>query len=126
MDKFNLLTVTGTISNSETDGEQLLEVEASGEIRSVAICGRGRKCSKGAVDYFTLDIERFDFTSKCIRKEDFEGAKLKLKSVDGWYVASAYLFADTCETHELITANNGLNKWVDDPAGKHEVPLTNV
>ena len=101
------------MSSAGTDGEHLLEIRANGEARSIEICGKGKKCNAGEVDYFTLDIERFGFSSRCIRKEDFEGAKLKEKSIDGWNVAAVFLFADTCETHELLTADPNFNKLID-------------
>ncbi len=101
------------MGNAQTDGEHFLEVRANGETRLIEICGKGKKCNAGEVDYFTLDTERFGFSSRCIRKQDFEGAKLKDKTNDGWNVAAVFLFADTCETHELLTADPKFNKWID-------------
>ena len=128
VDKFNLLAITSAVTNAQTDGTHSLEVTANGEVRSIDICGRGTICSSSDVDYYTLDIERFGFSSSCIRKEDFEGAKLKQMSNDGWNVGSVYLFVDTCETHELLTADPKFDKWIDGDgdANNHEHSLTKV
>ena len=99
--------------NAGANSEHTLQVTANGEIKDVAICGRGRKCNKGSVDYFTLDIERFGFSTSCVRKEDIEVLKLKEGGDDGWLVLSIFVFIDTCETHELASSDATFNKWVD-------------
>ena len=114
VDKINVLTITNnTDDNAGTNNEHALQVTANGEIKDVAICGHGRKCSKGFVDYFTLDIERFGFSTSCVRKEDIEVLKLKEGGDDGWLVQSIFVFIDTCETHELASSDATFNKWVD-------------
>ena len=40
------------------------------------------KCYKRSVDYFTLDTERFDFSTSCVRKDDI--VPLKHKEVMHW------------------------------------------
>ena len=84
-----------------------LQVTANGQVRDVAICGPGRECSKGSVDYFTLDIERFGFSTS------IEALKLKEDGKGGWRVQSIFVFIDTCETHELASSDANFNKWVD-------------
>ena len=114
VDKINVLTITdNTAVDAATNSEHALQVTANGEVRDVAICGPGRKCSKGSVDYFTLDIERFGFSTSCVRKEDIEALKLKEDGKGGWRVQSIFVFIDTCETHELASSDANFNKWVD-------------
>ena len=120
------MTVTSTASKSETDGKHFLEVTINGESGSVEVCGPGQQCTKGAIDFFILDVDRFGFTESCLRKEDFEGAKLKAASNNGWKPASVYLFMDNCESNELVTADHSFNKWVDgDVPANAEQTLTN-
>ena len=71
--------MTGTDNNADTgtSSEHAVEVTANGQVRDVAICGPGKRCSAGSADYFTLDIERFGFSTSCVRKEDIEALKLK-------------------------------------------------
>ena len=109
-----MLTITdNTDTNAGNNDEHALQVTANGQVRDVAICGPGRKCSKGSVDYFTLDIERFGFSTSCVRKEDIEALKLKEDGSDGWLVQSIYVFIDTCETHELASSDATFNKWIE-------------
>ena len=109
-----MLTITdNTAVDAATNNEHALQVTANGQVRDVAICGPGTKCSKGSVDYFTLDIERFGFSTSCVRKEDIEALKLKEDGTDGWLVQSIFVFIDTCETHELASSDATFNKWID-------------
>ena len=111
-----MLTVTNTNGNADTDDEHTLHVTANGQVRDVAICGPGKKCSKGSVDYFTLDIERFGFSTSCIRKEDIEAFTIKENGNDAWQIGSIFVFLDTCETHELASSNPDFNQWIDGDA----------
>ena len=108
-----MLTITSNTYVAGTSDEHALQVTANGEVRDVAICGRGSKCNKCSVDYFTLDIERFGFSTSCVRKEDIEALKLKEDGGNGWLVQSIFVFIDTCETHELASSDATFNKWVD-------------
>ena len=99
----NVLTLTSSAhSGAGTDNEHALQVTANGEVRNAAICGPGKKCSKGSVDYFTLDIELFGFSTSCVRKEDIEAFTIKENGNDGWQIGSIF---DTRETHELASSN---------------------
>ena len=109
-----LAVTSNTHDNAGTNDEHALQVTANGQVRDVAICGPGTKCSKGSVDYFTLDIERFGFSTSCVRKEDIEALKFKEDVTDGWLVQSIFVFIDTCETHELASSDATFNKWVDE------------
>ena len=123
-----MLTITdNTAVAAVTNSEHALQVTANGQVRDVAICGPGKKCSKGSVDYFTLDIERFGFSTSCVRKEDIEALKLKEDGGDAWLVQSIFVFLDTCETHELASSDANLNKWIDnDTTERSLVDLTLV
>ena len=113
IDKINVLAITASDTNSESNSEHFLQVTANGEVRHTAICGPGKKCSKGSVDYFTLDIERFGFSTSCIRKEDIEALTIKENGNDAWQIGSIFVFLDTCETHELASSNPNFNQWID-------------
>ena len=107
------MAITASISGSDSNSEHVLQVTANGEVKDVAICGPGNKCSKSSVDYFTLDIERFGFSTSCIRKEDIEAFAIKENGNDGWQIDSIFVFLDTCETHELASSNPNLNQKID-------------
>ena len=122
-----MLTITdNTAVDAATDNEHALQVTANGQVRDVGICGPGTKCSKGSVDYFTLDIERFGFSTSCVRKEDIEALKLKEDGTDGWYVQSIFVFVDTCETHELASSDATFNKWIDQDNNNPERSLVDL
>ena len=106
--------MTGTDNNADTgtSSEHAVVVTANGQVRDVAICGPGKRCSAGSVDYFTLDIERFGFSTSCVRKEDIEALKLKEGGTGDWLVQSIFVFLDTCETHELASSDANFNKWI--------------
>ena len=110
------MAITASSSGSESNSEHFLQVTANTEERDIAICGPGKKCSKGSVDYFTLDIERFGFSTSCVRKEDIEALTIKENGNDGWQIGSMFVFLDTCETHELASSNPNFNQWIDGDA----------
>ena len=110
------MAITASDTSSESNSEHFLQVTANGEVRDIAICGPGKKCSQGSVDYFTLDIERFEFPTSCIRKEDIEAFTIKENGNDAWQIGSIFVFLDTCETHELASSNPDFNQWIDGDA----------
>ena len=69
-------------------------------------------------DLWTIPIEQFGFEEKCIWKDDISNVVIENGGNDGWNIGSIVtMIGEKNTTFALLTANMGVNRWVDGDSG---------
>ena len=78
----------------------------------------GNDMTRNKGDLWTIPIEQFGFEEKCIWKDDISNVAIENGGDGGWNIGSIVtMIGEENTTFALLTANMGVNRWVDGDSG---------
>ena len=74
----------------------------------------------------TCNIQSFRFRNGCIRKQDVNKIIIQNGGNDGWKISSIMTVLRVGNYYTVLTADMGINRWIDGDSNPHQITLTKV
>lgn len=113
--KIYILAFTSGLNHAGTDSGHNVEVNVRGAARHRPLYDRpGDDAMKHKGDLWVYNFSQFGFPYSCIKIGDIRTVSITEGSNDGWNIESiVVLVVDAHGGAEAITADFGVNQWVD-------------